>query len=50
VDFKVSVPTIEEGENHWIVLMGEGQQIRIKGAKRDAQSSGFVSTQSTPFG
>jgi hypothetical protein len=52
VDFKISVPTIEEGENHWVVLAEEGQQVvRIKGAQRGAQEiSGFISTQSNPFG
>ena len=41
VNFRVSDPNIDEGEDRWIVLSGDGQP-RIKGAKRKATSSGFA--------
>jgi hypothetical protein len=40
VDFNVSVPSIEEGDNRWI-LLAEGGKLGIKGAKKGAQA-GFI--------
>lgn len=40
-EFTVSDPNLEEGEDRWIVLSEEGQ-LRIKGSKRQATSSGFI--------
>jgi len=37
----ISVPTIEEGDNRWIVLT-EGDRLRIKGSKRGATTTGFI--------
>jgi hypothetical protein len=41
VEFGVSDPNLEEGEDRWIVLSEDGQ-LRIKGAKRRATSSGLI--------
>lgn len=41
VDFQVSDPNIDEGEDRWIVLSEDGQP-RIKGAKKKATSSRFI--------
>ncbi len=41
-EFSVSDPNLEEGEDRWIVLPEEDGQLRIKGAKRRATSSGFI--------
>ncbi len=51
VDFQVSDPNVEEGEDRWIVLSEDGQP-RIKGAKRKATSSGFIDpvTEKSPGG
>lgn len=40
VAFNVSVPSIEEGDNRWILLAGGGK-LGIKGAKKGAQA-GFI--------
>jgi hypothetical protein len=40
VDFNVSVPSLEEGDNRWILLAGGGK-LGIKGAKKGVQS-GFI--------
>jgi len=40
VYFRVSDSNIEEGEDRWIVS-AEERQLRIKGAKRQASSSGY---------
>jgi hypothetical protein len=40
VDFNVSVPSIEEGDNRWI-LLAEGGKLGIKGAKKGTQA-GFI--------
>ena len=40
VDFNVSVPSIKEGDNRWI-LLAEGGKLGIKGAKKGAQA-GFI--------
>jgi hypothetical protein len=40
VDFNVSVPSIEEGDNRWILLAGGGK-LGIKGAKKGVQA-GFI--------
>jgi hypothetical protein len=43
-DFVISEPTLEEGDHRWIVLTGGGEWglPRIKGAKRDAESTGVI--------
>ena len=40
VDFNVSVPSLEEGDNRWILLAGGGK-LGIKGAKKGVQA-GFI--------
>ena len=40
VAFNVSVPSLEEGDNRWI-LLAEGGKLGIKGAKKGAQA-GFI--------
>lgn len=43
VAFEFSAATLQGGENRWIVLQeGEGGQLRIKGAKQQVSSSGFI--------